>query len=232
MSHYHYVGLWITQAQYNENEFEVRDKADTYIQSESTSDDPARLWGYTKSEVYSAPTEDPHESFDAKYPCDRTFTITYDNLLDWWDDMVECEDLSTESDSNILITDNDGYCGGGLAWVYGTTCVANGNNIENLPDSYVDYEHGCGAYSMATVMQEIGHNVMDGPSDSDGDGEGQHDTGATVYHSDGRAVTPMSAGYWDDLEGDNECGESYPDPDDGYYEFRYSDCARSYFQPK
>lgn len=232
MSHQTFsVGVWITQAQYNENGYEVRNTVENYLEAAESGDSNVYIYGYRKDGVFSPPTECPGESFTTSYPCDRTFDVTYDNLLPWWDDYSRCENLSTESDSNLLVTDCDKYCGGGRAYVHGTTCFANGNNIENLPNTHTDYDSGCGSYSMATALQEVGHNLMDGPSDSDGDGEGQHDTGETVYHSGSYAVTPMSAGYWSDLEGDNECGEWNANPDD-LYEFNYANCAMSYFTEK
>lgn len=226
-----YVGVWITQAQYNENGYEVRNTVENYVEAADSANSNKYVYGYRKDGVPSAPTECPNESFTTSYPCDRTFDVTYDNLLPWWDDYANCENLPTESDSNLLVTDCDGSCGGGRAYVHGTTCYINGNDIEYLSNTHVDYDSGCGAYGMGGALQEIGHNLMDGPSDSDGDGQGQHDTGKTVYHSDGYAVTPMSAGYWSKLSGDNECGKSYPDPDN-LYEFNYSGCAMSYFTEK
>lgn len=226
------AGLWVSQNQYNETNFEVGDMVEIYLE-ESTSDVSEHISADRESEKISAPLECPDTSFTAPYPCDPLSSATYDNLLFWWDDYTRCENLVLKGDSNLLITNCDSTCGGGRAFAFGKKAYANGSTIENLSSSFVNYESGCSGFEMATAFHEIGHNLMDGPADGpDGDQYGHHDTGRTVERPEGWAVSPMSAGYFNQLSGPDECGNFHHAATGDLWEFNYSPCARSFFTKK
>jgi len=171
-----------------------------------------------------APEECHDTSFTTSYPCDRSFNTTYDDVFYWWDDYTRCNIDNLAPDSNLLITKCDGIKGGGLAG--DTKAHANGNLIQNLPASHTTYDNSGGAWSMGVAMQEVGHNLQSGVSDSDNDEESEHDTAITYSHDDQIYGTPMGVTYWEDTEGDNECGDSYSDPPDSdHVHFNYSSCA-------
>lgn len=215
------VGVWVSRNLYDETGYTVRDKAVSYLQN-SDSNVSYYYDAVAKPEIITAPTEEPNSSFDAKYPCDRTFTISYDNLYDWWQDYTDCELDNLEPDCNLLITNNSGACGGGRGG--GTLAVANGNRIENLADG-LTYDDSCAAYSMGTVLQEVGHCIVN-VSDSDGDGHGDHDTCDNVYHNSEQYITPMGVGYQDELNSYNECGDYFIKPESAFHvHFEFDDCA-------
>ena len=218
------IGLYQSQKLYNDTGNAVIDRVNTYI--ESGDDNIPHSMTASENGTYSIPENCPNQSFTTQYPCDRSFDATYDNLLQWWQDFTRCYVDNTASDSNLLISQCSGLCGGGIA--EDTRAVINGNNIENLPGSFTDYEDSCGAYSMGGAMQEVGHNLMSGVSDDDNDGQSEHDTGRTFEHDGDYYSTPMSTGYWDELEGDNECGTSVTEPTGSkYVHFHYASCAGS-----
>ncbi|MFD1514446.1 MULTISPECIES: hypothetical protein [Halomarina] len=222
MSHLR-VGVWISQELYNDSGYTVRDKAVSFIQN-SDRNVSYDYNAIAKPETISAPTEvpNPDDPFDARYPCDQTFTISYENLYEWWKDYTSCELNNLEPDCNLLITRNSGICGGGRGG--GTHAVANGYAIENLTEGQT-YNEGCGAFSLGIVLQEVGHCTIN-VSDSDGDGHGDHDTCDNVSHNSKQYITPMGVSYDDELNSQNECGEYFLKPETSkHVHFEFDGCA-------
>jgi hypothetical protein len=221
------VGVWISEEQYNDTGTQVLNRVVTYLEN-STGNISHSINAVAKDERIYAPEECPHTSFSTDFPCDGNLDSTsYDQLYSWWVDYTDYCDLNLEADANLLVTNCSGSCGGGTGG--GTRAVANGNRIENPPSSWTKYENSCGAYSMGTVLQEVGHCLVNGVSDSDGDGHGEHDTCDTTYQSGDYYSTPMGVGYHDELDDKNECEDIVTDPTGSkYVDFEFDSCAGAY----
>lgn len=226
------VGLYQSQRQYDENGNAVINRVATYL--ENGTDNTPHSINTSKKGTVSIPEECRGTSFTTQYPCDRSFDVTYDGPYYWWEDYTQCVLGNTASDSNLLISDCDGVCGGGRAEggsvSNSTRAFTNANAVENLPSSFTDYDVSCGAFSMGIAMQEVGHNLMAGISDDDGDDQDEHDTADTIEHGGDYYTTPMGVSYWgqDELSGDNECGDNIDRPTGSrYVHFHYSTCAGS-----
>jgi hypothetical protein len=195
----------------------ARQRAETFIKGaieESTSHTVNFL---TPSGDMYAPQQEIQGSFDAKYPCDRTFTINYDNLLQYFDDGLDCVEEKRAADANIIIPDTNDSDGGlayGCGDYSGLGGARTGQGIAQASWSYethgYDFEHT----AVHTLLEELGHILLNcNTTDGDGDGIYDHDSGKIDFRDSGNTISPMSI---DDIEGDNACE-------------KYNNCNRSWW---
>ena len=81
---------------------------------------------------------------------------------------------------------------------------------------------------MGGAIQEVGHDVIAGISDDDGDGYTEHDVANTPLHNDEIYGTPMGVSYFgnDDYGSFNECDQRLsPLETSRHVDFRFSGCA-------
>jgi hypothetical protein len=152
-------------------------------------------------------------------------------LVGWWKDYAQCN-FTNADDSNMLIT-YTGSHDGGNAYASGKFAQAEtGAHLGELSSSYdvhgYNDEHDC----LHTVLEEIGHNLLDTNIDDDGDDIGHHDCGSIIPRSP-ETITPMGI---DGKElsfssGENNCEDYYDTSPDGW-ECQWSNCAESYFIDK
>lgn len=225
------VGVWVTQAQYDDTGWTVRNNVVSFL-DDSDENGSRNIVGYEEGPTTpNAPQEDPRhgKSFTATVPCGGGETKGYVDLLDWWQDYHGNCGLP-DYDANLLLSDFDGY------WGYGEAdgsnyAVANGNPIENLSGDE-EYHASSAAGSVGIALMEAAHCFMN-VSDTDGDGEGDHDTCDVYFHYynfvNSYFSTPMEVGYHDEMNETNECGDSYTEPSgDKYVQFQYDNCAMSH----
>lgn len=210
------------------NRLEAQERAKEYIEgafgktSESVDVDVQDL------EVY-APAEHYDQSFDALYPCDKTFEITYSKLLDWWQDWMDCESPVDADDSNILITSTD-QSDGGQAGLGGTRAVAQtGRYLAQAPSNYDDWGCDLKHSAVETVIHELGHNLTQGNLGSQYPkvNDPAHRLGREDYHSnatDNYAFTPLVTKGKDDL-----CDNYVPDVST-CWQLNWSNCCESHWR--
>jgi len=142
-----------------------------------------------------APTEQVGESFEAQYPCDRSFTVSYDRLVGWWVDYVDCK-LNKSQDCDLLLTTDSG---GGVNRHDRYAVSSRGGDIASLSASYEI--QGCqdGHGGMQTAMHETAHGFMTEGS------QWEHNSGHVFDSGSNNYRTLFGSG------GENECGYSSPD---------------------
>jgi len=213
------IAVWETKELYDSVGYQAQTRVEEYLEGAIDTQSEHSVNVLTPSDVIGAPTEEVQESFDAKYPCDRTFTITYDGLLEWWVDVVDCNisDSSEASDANFLLTNSDGQLGNSVGDYY--SVAEGGPSIANLPSSYDLYGCSDPYDSMQTALHEIGHCLMDG-ANYDPPFE-EHEVGNVYDHNGTKARTPFAR-----TNMYNEC-DSWVEDHDGCDEMRYSECCES-----
>lgn len=238
------VGIWTSQelADYcddnHSNKWEAAENVKAHLEEMAYVVGEV-LYANVKESTIPAPVERYDESFETQYPCDRTFTVTYDHLLDWWETYGGCEidDSELEKDSNLLLTSTSSYSGG-RAYT-GTTPYAHAQTGQKCSNAS-STERGGGQWSswngIQTALHETGHNTMEyfDPRDDDCGNSGHHETGNYRYHEDGDewGATPMSSNYQECVRPDNICGND-PDHDEtGYRHMIWSSCCMSHWEEK
>lgn len=212
------VKLWSTAELYNNKGVTPLDRAETYIQG--AFDNTGNFVNLSQSsDRVPAPTENPQASFEANYPCDKTFDIQYDRLPDWFDDWLSCNS-SEVSDCNLLITyyvdDNNGYYienSDGVSYA----AAAGGQYVEDVPSSYTT--EGCryDFNAMETVLHETSHCL------SALDADTCHRTGDILNQDGNSYATPMaSSGTY----AENYCGDDVDrsGPDDDCFKMYWNRC--------
>jgi len=170
----------------------------------------------TPDNVPSAPTEYIDDTFETTYPCDSSFTVSYDNLTYWWKDLVSCG-LGESEDCDLLLTNsedsNRGYAADSQYAV-----AEGGGHIANLPSSHDIY--GCISQydAMETALHEFAHCVLEGGTD----GFNEHAVGYTYDRGNDDTETMMTN---ETIGQENECGEYVNEPN--CFEMRWSDCCES-----
>lgn len=232
------IGVWISSELYNADGWTPLDRAVEWIDGAlNKTDKGGNATGYY--DTVPAPVEDKETSFSTQYPC-LNESCSYDHLLQWWDDYAPCH-FNVQSDSNILITLDDDYhpMDGGRAWQSGKYAIAEtGKYLSGLSSTYGEYGKGDPHDCMHTVLEEIGHNLLQENTDDEGkynngDGYNHHDNGSIQKHDGEGYITPMGI---DDKElsfdsGSNNCDEYYSTSPVGY-ELHWSECAEGYFNDK
>lgn len=218
------ISIYVTQELYNHCDdeygdgFRAQKRAKTFIEGADNkmSDN---VYVKTPSDVYDAPVDELGNSFDARYPCDQTFTVSYDGLVQWWKDKVDC-DLGTTDDCDLLLTNGDsGNHGVTLGNQY--ACAEGGKHIADLPSSYDDRGYGKAYNAMETLMHEFAHALMDGKND-DGTTYDEHAVGDSLYHDGDYFETMMTNGT---IGSNNECDDYVASPDG--YAMEWADCCES-----
>jgi len=194
-----------------EEPYRAEDRVKTYF--EATTYDNHSVSVTKSGSTIGTPTEKTGESFEAKYPCDRSFTVEYDDLAQWWIDYVDCE-LSAARDCDLLLTSASD---GGLARNDHYATASRGHNLAHLPSDRDQWGTSEGHGGMQTAMHEAGHTLLDkGPS-------WEHNSGYVFERGGGDWRTPMGHG---GEAGENECEDSHPHHDEGHENLRwYEDCA-------
>lgn len=145
-----------------------------------------------KTKRIQTPTEDYRESFETWDPCEEN-VIGYSGLLPWFRDTMNCGGFP-EPDSNVLLT-NLSLTSGGIGYVTGQYSVVGTGQTTAESDGV--YKSMVNQHSpedgISTVLHEVGHNLGDHVTDSDGDGGGHHDCGKVYYDSGEESVTTMSS---------------------------------------
>lgn len=208
------VAIWETRDLYDLVGYGAQTRAKEYLEGAINTHSEHGVNVSTPTGVIGAPQEIEAQSFDATYPCDRSFTATYDNLTQWWVDYVKCN-LTEVRDVDILLTAYDSEGGRCLEDHYAV--AEGGPNIADLPSSYDLYGCTTPYDSMQTALHEIAHGLMDGTAD----GFLEHDVGDIYDHSGLQARTPMAT-----TNQYNEC-DVYVGSHDGCDEMRYSECCES-----
>lgn len=105
------------------------------------------------------PKERHNESFYVEEDSCHGQPASYDGMLAWWHDYEECNLPDAEDDSNILVLRDHS---GGKAGKSGKYSVASGgNNLMDLPSSYIKYALESQYPGIAsTILEEIGHNLQ------------------------------------------------------------------------
>lgn len=198
--------------------YRARDRAYTYFEG---ADDylSDNITVYKPDTGIGAPTEELNESFDAAYPCDRSYTVSYDKLVYWWEDYVDCE-LGTTRDCDLLLT-NANSPNHGRARKSQYACAEGGPHIADLPSSYDERGYTDPYDAMETAMHEFAHCVMDG-TDDDGTTYNEHAVGDSHYHDGDYFETMMTN---DTIGSKNECDDFVDSPDG--YEMRWDYCCES-----
>lgn len=183
---------------------------------------------YVKSKRVQTPTETYNESFETFSPCEDKMKY-YSGLLPWFRDYMECTSFP-ESDSNVLLT-NQANTSGGVAYRTGKYgVVGTGQVTAESNGTYMSVANfGTPEDGIQTVLHEIGHNLSNGFSDTDGDGADDHDCGAVIGYSGDDAITAMSSSnnYQEKIteeNGGNECGIDYDISNIGLKQMEWSDC--------
>jgi hypothetical protein len=191
--------------------YRAEDRVKTYFEAPDYSNHSVSV---TKSgKTITPPTENIFESFEANYPCDRTFTVEYDKLAYWWKDYVDCE-LTEAQDCDLLITSAGS---GGLAINDHYATASRGHDLAHLPSSYDEWGTSNGHGGMQTAMHETGHAFLDKGA------SWEHNSGYVYERSGGNYRTPMGHG---GSSGENECNDPHPDHTDGHEELEwYQHCA-------
>jgi hypothetical protein len=186
--------------QFND-EYRAQQNVKTYIESYNYTKHYVTV--NTPSFTAGAPTENVYDSFSAKYPCDRTFTVDYTNLVQWWKDYVQCE-LSESQDADLLLTDSDSG-GGGLTLNNQYSASGTGARVAAAPTSYSEYGCGSDYDGIQGAMHEVGHAFLDNGSEWEHEAGYVYDHGGTYYR------TPM--GYGGDI-GYGSCDQYVSDTHD------------------
>lgn len=191
--------------------FRAEDRVKTYFEAPNYDTHSVSV---TKSgESIGVPTEQLGDSFDAPYPCDRSFTVSYNSLIAWWQDYVDCQ-IDKSQDCDLLLTSAGG---GGVCRNDHYSISSRGQDIASLPASYEIAGCDTGHGGMQTAMHEAGHAFMDKGASWEHNSGYVYERGST-YHR-----TPMGHG---GSAGDNECGQRSPDHTDGCEEMRwYKNCC-------
>lgn len=195
--------VFVTQQTHNNYGDTPKQRAEDYISWAFANIRPSDDQD-TRSQNIDTPhgRQDWRNSFEAYCPCQTYLKCQYDGLLDWWADYSEADCTYTPSDdSNILITDMQGYCtGGGVAGRSGKYGVAGaGQQLSDLPSSVDRYGDSCAYESMSTVLEEMGHNYQKSGSYN------VEQTGNDTSHDGDQYVSPLGEGA---TGGTNECGDS------------------------
>lgn len=217
--------VFVTQQTYNNYGDTPKQRAEDYINWAFANirpgdDQDTRSQNIETPDGRQNPTAD---GFEAGCPCYPYFNCRYDGLLDWWVDYSEADCTYTPSDdSNILITDMQGYCtGGGIAGLSGKFGIAGaGQHLSDLPASVDRYGDSCAYESMSTVLEEMGHNFQKA---ADYDVE---QTGNDTEHDGDYYVSPLGEGA---TGGTNECGDDVNDTGKKYLQWVQNCTVSDYF---
>lgn len=202
----------MTDELYNLSGYTPIDRAVEYIEG-AFSYSPHTVTTILGSTV-NAPQEKVFESFEATFPCDKSFTVTYDHLGDWWYDYVRCE-LGVSNDCTLLLTSYDSEAGVCTKNEYSVS--EGGQHVADLPSPFEIW--GCTRPfdSMQTALHEVGHALM-GLGD-DAEGSEEHDVGGRYNHNGTISRTPMGV-----LGSYNECSDYAPEHDN-CGEMQYWECC-------
>lgn len=158
----------------------------------------------------------------------------------WWTDWTNasCVNPAYQDDVYLLLSNASG---GGLG--HGNHAVAGGFDLVSEPKTYQRFMFGGNATKIDTVLEEVGHCLIENMSNDDCDGVVAHDSGKVVQDSatGNYAISPQgltdykcsNAFNWQE----NNCGVPY-DKDAVYTDsngniaghvFEYSDCTVDHF---
>jgi len=222
------VAVYITNALYDygqdnyEDGYRARDRAAEYIKEAIDYYDTEDV--RSMSEIINAPREYTNRSFEEECLCSSRYNCEYSSLVDWWQTYVDkqCEDLFQAEHSTLLLTSTSESDGGVAMGRFST--AQTGQGICDLPSPAERYgfdnSHDC----MHTVLEEVGHSLMSGTNDSDGDGITEHDVGAIYEESEGDCITPMGVNNSENEAGENDC-ENYQDGDPTGWRLIWSPCC-------
>lgn len=225
------VAVYITDALYNYGDSDFNDgyvaqkRAQTYIQGafDRTSHSVSFV---DPDSTPNAPTEYYNKSFTTACPCDPRYNCSYDRLLGWFKDWVECNNKPQAADSNLLLSKTDNV-NGGVAYGGGIYAHAQtGKYVARLYDTYEEYGYKKSHDGMNTAYHEMGHNFMGDTGDGDGDGVGHHDVAGVYDHgTQDDTISAMK------INGDtNDCGDLVDTSNIGGNEMAWSDCCLSNWQ--
>lgn len=203
---------------YYNNQYQAKDRAEEFIRGAYNRHGYSVNFVDTTGYKPNPPTEKKGESFTTQCPCDYKFDCSYSSVLSWFISWLDCNGPQA-IDSTILLTKTN-QTNGGVA--LGSVAHAQtGKHVCNLPSSYEDYGWNDEDNAMNTVLHEIGHCLMSGTRNDDGDSEEEHDVAALENRFDWYTITAM------DIEGNvNDCGETSSTGYDGW-EHTWSDCCVS-----
>jgi len=225
------IAVYVTDSLYNRCQdnhgdgYIAQTRAKTYLQGafDRTNHSVSFL---TPPSTPNAPTEYYSKSFTTACPCDTRYNCSYEALLGWFQDWVECNNKPKAQDSNILLS-NTSNVNGGLAQVpAGTYAHAQtGRYIARLPPSYEKYGMKESHNGMHTAIEVVGHNLIGSVDDDDGDGGKHHDLAVIKDHGyQKETITGMG------IKGSqNECGTYWDTSTIDGNEMAWSDCAVSKF---
>lgn len=211
------IAVFVTKDVYDDNGYQARDRVATFTEGAFGETSRHTVDVLRADETPNPPQEKINSSVSGNCICDWTLDCSWDNLLDWWDDWLiysECNDSHTQAaDCNLLVTAADGGgLGGGRNSTPGTAITNGGLDLKDLPSSYEPYVWTTAGKKMWVALQEMGHSLIDGMPDSDGDGTG-HDSARVIEDPDNgkETITPMGItgdATWNrDLQ--NNCGKAY-----------------------
>lgn len=202
------------------NKFQAKDRAETFIEGAFNRHGYSVSFVDTTDYSPAPPTEKYKDSFTTACPCDYRYDCSYDYLVGWFDDWLNCNEVQAE-DSTILLSKVDNV-NGGAAGGGGTVAHAQtGKHVCDLPSSYEEYGWNDEDNGMNTVLHEIGHNLMGNTGDEGNDGVGHHDVAKLSSRVDWYTITAM------DINGsENDCQDTYNNDFQGW-EHTWSDCCVS-----
>lgn len=200
------------------NQFQAKDRAETFIEGAYNRHGYSVNFVNTTSYEPNPPTEKKGESFTTQCPCDHKFDCSYSSVVRWFDSWLDCNGPQA-ADSTILLTKTS-QTNGGVA-LGSIVHVQTGEHICDLPSSYEDYGWNDEDNAMNSVLHEIGHCMMNGTRDEDGDNTTEHDVAALKSRVDWYTITAM------DIDGSyNDCQNKYSTGYEGW-EHTWSNCCVS-----
>jgi hypothetical protein len=234
------IGLFVTRGLYDrctaelDDCWKARDIAATFIEGAFARSESHTVTVECAPEPVDAPTDRIRTSCEAPHP--RHGTVRrWPTLRRWWGACLDCpapdRPVGFSKDCNLLLT---AAPGGGLGGPR-EACAGGSFRIAEAFDEYHEWGTGPAFNAVDTLLEEVGHSLIDGMADrdygDDGDGVVAHDSG-TLYEHDGVfAITPLG------ISGDtryNNCGERVDKHrwNGDAWEARYSECTERYFRER
>lgn len=228
------VGVWTTNKLYNNKGWDAANNVATYLEGAGDRLVYEDVYAYVKSAKIYAPTEEHDEGFETAAPCYPHDQTWYNNLAEWFAEETACNNLDTEPDANILMT-NDTGTNGGVTYGSNHAVAATGQRPADADPQYQNHAPiGSDEDAIHTALHEVGHMLMGTVSDDDGDNRGHHDVGVVYQYSGGDAVTAMNSTsplhkYISASYGGNECDVDYDVSDIQEVEMTWSGCCATHW---
>jgi len=205
-SHLYDWSLHATVELYNNKGDTPQERSEDYVTAAFNSTDDITYSYSSPDDTVDAPVEELGQSFETSCPCHQQYTCQYGGILPWWREYGNGDCTFTpNSDSNILLTNNDGA---GVAYRSGKFGInANALNTGKAPSTVDEYGSGGGYESLSTLLEEMGHNFQMTDNEK-GENFNPEKTGAEFYDDDSEYISPLGEGAQGET---NECGYSVPD---------------------